>query len=643
MSYNIYNDVNNIYKQKEKWHNANIQGDEKAKNEAAVAATQYYKSLRDNGYESVANDLQKSDYTAAKKINDKYAMAGKSAIRPYLYQSKLKNTYGLTNGQIDSLLTFNETTGEVSLGGKSLGKPFSLVDGTSYWDPKDLDVAIDDYINRTELTASDKNMASKATKGVSDKTDQVFDKQMSDSEKWTKTAYDFLNYANQDITKTDEYKSTYDNIMPSYKLSALQKRDNVAAANASSNGGNIDSYAANQAARQQAALTAKGQALAHQMGLDAYAARVSGVQNILAQIGGYQQTQDEALKDTIGLEQDEAQRLFTNDLTNKATIAEVTGYAPKEWTGYNNPYIDDASGKLKPEFENKDFKEALNKARENGASEEEIRLLKEARGAKIFGNYDKWREFDDNDWAIPQKEKINATKLAEAGFDLEKYLSDNQKETQMDINAANLAATIINADMATGVAMIEAEAQKYDYDTEAYAAKVDAYIRQYESDNEYNSSVLDYDAKVLDSTLDYDANVYKADKDYDANVLDSTLDYNANVLKSENDLKGTMYTADKKSEKETSDSSKKITTNMKKFINYINEYAEEKGWPALLRTDGTLTSYGEKLAPQEFLANRLKNSEHMLTDDEIDTFIGLFGIKPGTLDTVINGEYARNK
>ena len=154
------------------------------------------------------------------------------------------------------------------------------------------------------------------------------------------------DYANQDITKTDEYKSAFKNIMPEYNLKAMQGRDNAVASGGASNGGNIDSYAAANAMRQQAALTAKGQALAHQMGLDAYNARVSNVANILNNLGVYNSSTYDAMNQTVNNDLNIANSYFTNAETAKnnetarlVEQANVTGYVPKQWQYSNNPYF----------------------------------------------------------------------------------------------------------------------------------------------------------------------------------------------------------------------------------------------------------------------------------------------------------------
>ena len=172
---------------------------------------------------------------------------------------------------------------------------------------------------------------------------------------------DIYDYANQDVTKTDEYKSTYNNMMAKYDLSALQGRDNAVASGGSSNGGNIDSYSAANAMRQQAALTAQGQQVAHQAGLDAYNSRISNVSNILNNLGIYNSGTYDAMNQVIGNDSAIAQQYFDNDETAKnnevarlSEKANVTGYVPNKWAYENNIYLN-SDGTVRAEYLTDEF------------------------------------------------------------------------------------------------------------------------------------------------------------------------------------------------------------------------------------------------------------------------------------------------
>lgn len=253
---------------------------------------------------------------------------------------------------------------------------------------------------------------------------------------------DLFAYANQDITKTDEYKSAFDNIMPSYNLKAMQGRDNAAASGAASNGGNVDSFAAANASRQQAALTAKGQALAHQMGLEAYQARLQGAQNVLTNLGAYNEgvysALNEGVSNDVGIantvfsnEQTAKQNAFNNEQTAKindtsikAEIASVIGLSPDEWVvGSTNPYVND-DGTIKDEYKDVDFSTVMAKAKaaNNDAA---YKAAAVARYYKIMGDYKQWGQYDDGNYIVPE------ARPTEAASEFDDNLALNYKMLEM--------------------------------------------------------------------------------------------------------------------------------------------------------------------------------------------------------------------
>ena len=146
---------------------------------------------------------------------------------------------------------------------------------------------------------------------------------------------------NTNAFTTDEAKA----ILDKYSLAGLQGRDNEVASGSASNGGNIDSFAAANALRQQASLVNQGQMAvltAHQQKLDNIKAALEGV-------GLYQKDSYNSMLNTINNQQTEAQRVFENNqseqqrlfeneqtakINNAAILAEqaaVSGYTPNEW------------------------------------------------------------------------------------------------------------------------------------------------------------------------------------------------------------------------------------------------------------------------------------------------------------------------
>lgn len=371
MAYNPYSAVNAIYGLKGKWNDANGVNDEAGKNSAASKAQSYYAQLRQNGYGDVADELAAADYTKAKNIRDKWAKMGKTSTRDYMYSSG--KSKGLTSSDVDNLIGWDNQTGEVSFGGKKIGKPETIVDGVSYWsDTAPLDTAFNDYISRSGTVRS-KELS------VNQENENLFQKYNRE--------YDDLKSTNP--FETAEAKS----ILDKYDLAGLQGRDNAVADTAGSNGGNIDSFAAANALRQQASLVNQGQ----QAVLQAYQQKLDHARGLLSDMGvniDRVYNQDETTKN--------------NDVARKTQVSEVTGYVPEEWTVKNDAFLKnfvDESGKLKSEYNNTDFQALANKAKTEGNTElaKKYAIL---RGLKIFGNFDKYGQYlkeGDIGYTTPQK------------------------------------------------------------------------------------------------------------------------------------------------------------------------------------------------------------------------------------------------
>ena len=259
-----------------------------------------------------------------------------------------------------------------------------------------------------------------------------------------------LNYANQDITRTDEYKSTYNSIMGKYDMSALQGRDNAAASGGASNGGNIDSYAAANAMRQQAALTATGQQIAHQAGLEAANARVSNVSNILNNLGVYNSGTYDAMNQTVNNDLNIANSYFTNaetaknnDVARKSEIASVTGYAPDEWIVSNNPYMND-DGTIKDEYKNIDFSKVMANAKATGNTNA-YNAAATARYYKIMGDYGAYGQYDDGNYIVPGTQQTEAGRQFDKSMDYNYYATKTGSDDTRYTTDANLtAATLQN-------------------------------------------------------------------------------------------------------------------------------------------------------------------------------------------------------
>lgn len=241
---------------------------------------------------------------------------------------------------------------------------------------------------------------------ASTKNDTLFNTSVDDHAKTNSKYHDLYSYANSDVTQSDEYKSAFANVMPSYNIAAMQGRDNEVASGGASNGGNIDSFSAANAMRQQAALTAKGQALAHQMGLEAYNSRIANARGILSDLGVYNNsiysTMDKSVNNDVTIansifnnEQTAKNNQVQNDIMLSETAGELTSgilYQLPEYSQFFNP-----DGTLKnPDIDYKAEAEKADKAGNTKLAE----ALRAARGTKIWSDYKTWGQFDDGDYTL---------------------------------------------------------------------------------------------------------------------------------------------------------------------------------------------------------------------------------------------------
>ena len=286
------------------------------------------------------------------------------------------------------------------------------------------------------------------------KNDDTYNLMKSDHDNVNSKYNDIFAYANQDITQTDEYKSAFDNIMPSYSIKAMQGRDNEAASGAASNGGNVDSFAAANASRQQAALTAKGQALAHQMGLESYNARISNARGILSDLGVYNSGVYSAMHDNVNNDLNIANNVFNNEQTAKindtsikSQIASVTGLVPDEWVASNNMYLND-DGTIKDEYKEADFSNIMAEAKKTGntAAYNDAAV---ARYYKIMSDYGQYGQYDDGNYVTPEKmiteeaRQFNE-KIAQSDRALKAEQQEKEKDRQTELEKAKINKQTIN-------------------------------------------------------------------------------------------------------------------------------------------------------------------------------------------------------
>ena len=295
--------------------------------------------------------------------------------------------------------------------------------------------AIVDYLSKnsapTVKTTTSTPITGATPTSIQGKIDTTFGKQINDSNVMA-GKYDTLeDYIYNHNPYEDEIGKS---IMESYKFKGKTASDNAVASGAGSNGGNIDSYAAANANRQQLAFTNAG----NQAILNDFNTRMQNVRDSLNALGIYQQNQDKGMQTTINLQQTEEQRVFdneqtakNNDVVRKQTIADVTGYAPDEWVNANNMFLDE-NGRLKPEYANLDFKAIM----ETSKDENIRKQASVARAVKIFSDYEKYGQYDDGDYTANGDQITESRRQFDTTADLtEKEINAGLEKTKTQAEA----------------------------------------------------------------------------------------------------------------------------------------------------------------------------------------------------------------
>ena len=419
-----YKYIKSVYDSKIGYENAITDEEKKKHNAAANKARQM---LRDYGYGDIADSISADGATAekVKSIMDLYGKKNKTSTRKYMYS--LGKAYGMSDADVDKLISWDNTTGEVSFGGKKIGTPDSVVDGVSYWnDTSVLDNAFKDYIDRAGITRE-------TPSAVNQENEKLFAKYNKE--------YDYL--LNTNPFKTEVGKA----ILAKYDLAGLQGRDNAVAENAGSNGGNIDSFAAANALRQQTELVNQGQMVA----LDAHQKRLDHARSLLSDMGVnidrvFAQNETKRINDA---------NIESQKVDDKVKITGVSGYTPDEWVVSNNPYMND-DGTIKSEYKNIDFSTVMEKAKENG-NPDLYNAAATARFYKIMGDYGKYGQYDDGNYMVPGAKKTQAAVEHDDEVRLEDKALDVSERVASAQNDNALAVT--KQEGANAIAQINAQTQ----------------------------------------------------------------------------------------------------------------------------------------------------------------------------------------
>ena len=252
--------------------------------------------------------------------------------------------------------------------------------------------------------------------------------------------FDKYNQSYEDLTKTNPFETDVaKSILGKYSLAGLQARDNATASGGASNGGNIDSYSAANALRQQASLIGQGQSKV----LEAHQQKIDNVRGLLSDMG--------VNIDRV-FNQDETSK--NNDVARKSEIASVTGIVPDEWVVSNNPYMNE-NGTIKDEYKDIDFSAVMAKAKAAGNTNA-YNAAATARYYKIMSDYGAYGQYDDGNYIVPGEKETEARRqfdkqdaLARETLNAETSLGNAEinakKEIEADKNATDLAVASLKA------------------------------------------------------------------------------------------------------------------------------------------------------------------------------------------------------
>lgn len=461
----IEKNLNSIVDLKKQWHKTE---DTDLRKKIASNARQYYDNLIGLGRSDIADILGSSNYEQAVKYQNKMKKSGKTAFRPYMYS--LGKNAGLSQSDVDALVSWDNDTKEITFGGKKIGVPDEIVDGQSYFsDTKALDDAFSDYQERTG-SYNDEAYISQKTR---------------DNVDWLEG-----NPFESDVGKE---------LMGGVKGEMATAGNNALASSASTSSGNIDSFSAANAMRQkEAVLNSRKQTV-----LDYYQNRANLINDTLDRLGVHQ-----TRRASIDIENKNAE----NDRLEKK--ASVTGYTPKEWAYDYNPFLD-GNGNVKSEYLTDEFdaqggfQAIIDKAKAEG-NNDLAQYARIARGAKIFGDITgtgKWLKYaheGEYDFAKPQR--TVEYDLTQAGYN-----------TQRDIANTEAAASNYKADMdyqkGIDVANINGA---YDYEVQGLKNAGNLDVANAKISNDYTAnSTKQYLASIKNSIDGFNGN-YKASKGKDS-------------------------------------------------------------------------------------------------------------------------------
>lgn len=248
--YNPYNAYKHIVSAKGDWHTAKQLGQDP--NQYYQAALPHYQELTDNGYGWLAEELNRSDYTTAKGLRDKYALKPDEQFE--------------VDGYVNDMTAVPETPayGADPSTQKLLDQAVGAGEGYQDFLNQARDIGTGAVSTQPSDTVN--NMLGQWQSGNERLNGAIQYDENGNVISGLNTAH--YNIGREQLDRINNFDVTaqpyYQGIMDQYKLGGYNAAQGAYANGAANNGGNIDSYAAANANRQQLAFTTAGQQAALQ-------------------------------------------------------------------------------------------------------------------------------------------------------------------------------------------------------------------------------------------------------------------------------------------------------------------------------------------------------------------------------------------
>lgn len=482
--YNPYNAIKSIVGYKGDYHNEQSFGrDPSASHQAALP---YYQELVDNGYESIAQQLNDLDYTGAKKLLGNYKPDNEfdldndyaNLTGEYGSAQSIINAVHPNDASIDKLM--NMGTGTTGMAQEAYNTAQGIATGTTPIQPSAatqglLDAYNNDYNRLNGQIQYDAN--GNVISGLNTEHYNIGRNQL-----------DYLN--NFDITKQPYYQG----IMDQYKLGGYNAAQGEYANGAANNGGNIDSYAAANANRQQLAFTTAGMQQAMAMAQQ----NATNWNNLYSQM--------------------------SSDLYNQGQLSLGTLQVARDM------YAKDADERMNA----LDAQQALASDQMKNATDQVIKMIEERMADKGITAEMAMQEKDIASQIEQLTMQLASDERIQEGINAtNRYTSDNDLMGTLDTNAKNLEGTKYKADADVTSTGIRANA---DLGVAGINANADMYSANRRAAADEYSALLGYNSDIYRADKDYEGTVYNADKSYSKSQLDAMNAYELQQLVNEGNL-----------------------------------------------------------------------------------------------------------